>query len=292
MATINPGTGVPLIAQLVCGVLAAVLAACMDVHELSDILGIGIMAAYSVVCAAVIALRLRDTAALTTTAGTTQERLMPDRSLGGGDSGGGSIQESLRDGGGGEWQRGAPTRDPFLVLLCMLIALASSVGGYAFAAFAASSHGDSTHASSGDSSGSGSPPVQAQHTYAFPRPHSHVVAALLLYGSLAIVLLCLCYLCHRFSPGAGDSAQKGAAILSQPTAVGGARSGSFRCPCTPLIPVLGIVANGYLMGQLPWPAWVRLAGLSGLCLASVAACGGGGGSLPAREALGGVRVVS
>lgn len=56
MAEIHPRSGVPLYSQLVCGVLAATLAACLDVSALSDILSIGIMSACECASAAVFSL--------------------------------------------------------------------------------------------------------------------------------------------------------------------------------------------------------------------------------------------
>jgi len=35
-------------------------------------------------------------------------------------------------------------------------------------------------------------------------------------------------------------------------------SASFTCPCCPLLPLLGITMNGYLMSQCHWEAWLRL----------------------------------
>mmetsp|Transcript_11237 Transcript_11237/g.27628 ORF Transcript_11237/g.27628 Transcript_11237/m.27628 type:complete len:613 (-) Transcript_11237:32-1870(-) len=55
---------VPVFAQIWCGVLAAVLAAPFNVEELSKILSIGIMAAYSLVCLSVLSLRTRGDSSL------------------------------------------------------------------------------------------------------------------------------------------------------------------------------------------------------------------------------------
>ena len=72
-------------AQVFCGSLAAVLATFFDVDKLSEILSIGIMMAYAVVCAAVIVLRFNglppETLASTATADTAAARTSSFTSL-------------------------------------------------------------------------------------------------------------------------------------------------------------------------------------------------------------------
>ena len=60
LTTVTADGGSPWVAQIFCGGLAALLATFFDVDKLADILSIGIMAAYAVVCAAVIVLRFSD----------------------------------------------------------------------------------------------------------------------------------------------------------------------------------------------------------------------------------------
>ena len=184
-----------------------------------------------------------------------------------------------------------------LGLVCMLIGLASSVAGYAFAALhpppvgAAGQPRSANHTLSNSSQDSDQ---HHRHHHAFPKPASTLEAELLLYVALALVCFGCLYLSYQFyhlPPPAAPSASPAAAAaatatgpLSSPgwtTATGVAEhhqqqktAAVFLCPCTPLIPVLGIMANGYLMGQLPWPAWVRLGGLSILCLLLATAFGG------------------
>jgi len=57
LARVQEKSGSPMAAQAFCGGLAAFLALLFDVDKLSKILSIGTMAAYTVVCASVVALR-------------------------------------------------------------------------------------------------------------------------------------------------------------------------------------------------------------------------------------------
>jgi hypothetical protein len=60
LTAVTADGGSPWVAQIFCGSLAALLATFFDVDKLAEILSIGIMAAYAVVCAAVIVLRFSD----------------------------------------------------------------------------------------------------------------------------------------------------------------------------------------------------------------------------------------
>lgn len=57
LATVDPATGAPRDAQVLCGLLAAPLAALFDVKRLAAVLNVGVLLAYAVCCAAVLSLR-------------------------------------------------------------------------------------------------------------------------------------------------------------------------------------------------------------------------------------------
>lgn len=58
LALVDGKSGTPVFAQIVCFIIAGSLALLFDVHRLSSVLSIGIMFAYTVVCAAVLVLRV------------------------------------------------------------------------------------------------------------------------------------------------------------------------------------------------------------------------------------------
>ena len=58
LALVDPKSGTPYMAQVLCFLIAGVLSAFFDVRRLSSVLSIGIMFAYTIVCAAVLKLRV------------------------------------------------------------------------------------------------------------------------------------------------------------------------------------------------------------------------------------------
>jgi amino acid transporter len=60
MGRVHPRTGTPVVATLLCGGLAAFLALIFDISTLADMMSIGTLMAYSLVCASVLVLRYKE----------------------------------------------------------------------------------------------------------------------------------------------------------------------------------------------------------------------------------------
>jgi basic amino acid/polyamine antiporter, APA family len=165
LAAVDPKSGTPVMAQMVCFVVAGALALFFDVKRLSSVLSIGIMFAYTTVCAAVLYLRV------------------------------------------------APVEKPILTPLLSL------VGAFALASGFCS-------------------------RYKAP--------LIVMYMCSGMAVLTLTMLCCRLN-------------FKAPT-----NENVFACPWVPLLPSLGVAFNLFMMAQLAWEAWVRLAVVTVIVLCAYA----------------------
>mmetsp|Transcript_91998 Transcript_91998/g.192349 ORF Transcript_91998/g.192349 Transcript_91998/m.192349 type:complete len:592 (+) Transcript_91998:129-1904(+) len=163
LGRISTRFGTPVISQVTCGLLAALLAIFLDVESLSMYLTIGVLLSYTIVCAGVLVLR---------------------------------------------------AEKPQTTVVCSTGLTVASVG------------------------------MAVALSVPWTFDHGGVVQAVVV-SVLGIAVLASSgpLLCQKYST---------------PT--------SFACPLTPLLPMIGILLNGFLLAQCHWQAWVRLAGTTVLVM--------------------------
>jgi amino acid transporter len=254
MGRVHPATGTPVVATLLCGGLAAFLALIFDISTLADMMSIGTLMAYSLVCASVLVLRYKeeegggrrsDAAAGSGAGGGEEEEEEEEGGQGGGgsderlplkarggsggggarraNSGGGeeSSRQSLLSACGGEGGGAAPRagfpsfgRRPYAAAAVALATFALAVSAAAAASVAASEDGA-------------------------PGPGSAGFAALCALGAAGVAV------------AAAAAAALGRIPSSPP------RGAAFSAPWCPWLPLAAIAINVYLMASLSPLTWLR-----------------------------------